>query len=36
MILKIKSLGKLTGYCGFYSVIIFDKDGKFIEQGFYE
>lgn len=28
--------GKITGYPGFYSNVYFDKDGKFIEQGFYE
>ena len=25
-----------TGYLGFYSIIMFDDDGKFISQGFYE
>jgi len=27
---------KLIGYYGFYTNVIFDKNGKFIEQGFYE
>lgn len=27
---------KLVGYFGFHSDIYFDKDGKFIEQGFWE
>jgi len=27
---------KLDGYYGFYSRVIFDADGKFISQGFWE
>lgn len=27
---------KFEGYWGFYSKIAFDKDGKFIKQGFWE
>lgn len=27
---------KLKGYPGFYTNIVFDVNGKFIEQGFYE
>jgi len=27
---------KTKGYFGFYTNIVFDKNGKFIEQGFYE
>lgn len=27
---------KINGYCGFYSEIIFNKDGKFLSQGFWE
>lgn len=27
---------KLWGYSGFYSVVAFDQDGKFLYQGFWE
>ena len=27
---------KFGGYSGFISVVVFNKDGKFIKQGFYE
>lgn len=27
---------KLDGYGGFYSLVVFDKDGKFVKQGFWE
>ena len=33
---KVTESEKFTGYSGFCSVIIFDENGRFIEQGFYE
>lgn len=33
---KITYHKKFGGYTGFYTEIIFDKDGKFINQDFYE
>ena len=27
---------KLDGYCDFYTKIVFDRNGKFIKQGFWE
>jgi len=34
--LKSHSHSKFFGYSGFYTIIVFDKNGKFLGQGFYE
>ena len=31
-----KLINLFDGYPGFYSVVSFDKDGKFVKQGFWE
>jgi hypothetical protein len=36
IILKAKEHAKITGYAGFETVLQFDKDGKFLQQGIWE
>ena len=32
----VNTSSKFEGYTGFFTQVIFDKDGKFIKQGFWE